>query len=372
MRLLYFSRDYTTHDYRFLSKLGESDLEVFYLRLEDDHIEYENRPIPQGINNIDWQGGIKPTRGIEDWLELLPGYESVLSEIQPDIVHAGPVQSCGYLTALTDFHPFVMASWGSDILIDSDRDEKWRKVTYYSLDRSDMLLCDCQAVRNKTQQLISYSDDQIIQFPWGIDLQKFNKRDGNSALREELGWQKNFVILSTRSWEKIYGIDVLLKSFFLSLRQNSNLRLILLGDGSLQPDIKKFIGKHNLNDCILMPGIIPQELLPAYYRASDLYMSCTMSDGTSISLLEALATGLPVSVSDTPGNREWIEPNSNGWLSTSIDPKAFSDSILLAVNLSAADRDQISQKNQQLAIDRANWDKNFDKLLTAYDQLLSH
>jgi len=56
-RILYFSRDYTPHDHRFLSVLAESPYEVAYLRLEDNGQLLEKRPLPAKVTEIRWEGG---------------------------------------------------------------------------------------------------------------------------------------------------------------------------------------------------------------------------------------------------------------------------------------------------------------------------
>src|SRR5574341_2507154 len=160
MRVLYFSRDYTTHDRRFLSKLAASQHEVLFLRLEDDGIAYEERSRPEKIHQVEWRGGKQRYNTLEAWLRLMPDFESVLDGVRPDLVHAGPVQSCGFMTAVAGFHPFLVMSWGSDILVDADRDAMRRWITIYTLKRSDMLLCDCQAVRHKVEQLVPYTDER--------------------------------------------------------------------------------------------------------------------------------------------------------------------------------------------------------------------
>ena len=106
MRILYFSRDYTTHDRRFLLKLAASRHEIWYLRLENDGMAYEQRPLPEGIHCVEWIGGRQPYRTPEEWFRLMPAFESVLERIAPTLVHAGPVQSCGFMTAISGFRPF--------------------------------------------------------------------------------------------------------------------------------------------------------------------------------------------------------------------------------------------------------------------------
>jgi len=369
MRILYFSRDYTTHDRRFLVKLAESSHEVWFLRLENDGILYEERPLPERIHQVNWRGGQQPNNTLETWLHLIPDFESVLDRIRPDLVHAGPVQSCGFMTALAGFRPFLVMSWGSDILVDGDRDEMWRWITRYTIKHSDMLLCDCQAVRLKVQQFVPYSYERIVQLPWGIDLHQFSLGVDSLRLRSRMGWENSFVILSTRSWEQIYGIDILLDAFRRAYAQNSGLRLMLLGDGSLAPRVQRFIADHGLTDVVYRPGMVSHEQLPGYFRAADLYLSCTYSDGTSISLLEAMATGLPVVVTDGPANWEWVLPGVNGWLAPVGDCEAFAQALLQASGMKQIERARISQQNRQVAEERANWGVNFAKLLAAYDQI---
>ena len=152
MRILYFSRDYTTHDRRFLAKISQHH-EVFFLRLEDDGIAHEKRLVPDGVNVVPgFASGVRSTTP-ESRLRLMPEYQDVIEQIRPDLIHAGPVQSCGFMTALSGFHPFLLTSWGSDILVDADRDAFWRWMTRLALDHSDMFFCDCAEVSARAREI---------------------------------------------------------------------------------------------------------------------------------------------------------------------------------------------------------------------------
>ena len=70
MRIIYFSRDYTTHDHRFLTALAKTDHQVFYLRLEGGKQTLEDRPLPPGIEPVQWAGGNQPAR-LKDGFRLL-------------------------------------------------------------------------------------------------------------------------------------------------------------------------------------------------------------------------------------------------------------------------------------------------------------
>jgi len=369
MRVLYFSRDYTTHDYQFLLELGKTKNNIFYLRLENDGIPYESRSLPEGIHYVEWKGGKKKERHIIDWLNLMLDFDNVISKIKPDLIHAGPVQSCGFMTSLSNFKPFLLMSWGSDILVDSKRNKCWKWITRYTLEHSDVLLCDSQIVREKVKEIMPYEDNRIIQFPWGVDLQQFSPGKDKLGLRKIKNWKDSFIVISTRTWEKIYGVDTLLKAFCHAYNNNSKLRLILLGTGSMSDEIDNIIENNNLIDVVYRPGQVLHSELPEYFRSADLYMSCSSCDGTSISMLEAMATGLPILVSDLPGNREWIRPGENGWLASEGNVESFKKLLIYISHLEEKERKKISSLNRNIVKERADWNKNFHKLFDAYDIL---
>jgi L-malate glycosyltransferase len=368
-RVLYFSRDYSTHDHRFLTALEKTGLEIYYLRLESRGHALEDRPLPPTVEQVQWVGGDRPVR-LKDGLRLLLDFKKVLKKINPDLVHAGPIQTAALLVALTGFKPLVSMSWGYDLLVDAQKNISWAWATQYALQHSSVMIGDCQTVR---QTAVSYgmSQDRIVTFPWGVDLQHFSPgKDGQQDPAQEfharLGWGKDtFVLLSTRSWELIYGVDILAEAFVLAARQHPELRLMMLGNGSLAARLHQIFMRGEVADFVVYPGQVKQAELPKYYRAADLYVSASHSDGTSISMLEALACGCPVLLSDIPGNMEWVKPGEQGWLfhdGNALDlaekmVKAIENQKLLAV---------MRREARCLAEKRADWNKNSQEILSAY------
>ncbi|WP_322807816.1 glycosyltransferase family 4 protein [Thermanaerothrix sp.] len=362
-RVLYFSRDYTPHDHRFLSALAATNHQVYYLRLERGARQLEDRPLPEGVTYVPWAGGLKPFT----WAAmpaLLRDFQRVLGEIKPDLIHAGPVQTAAFLAALSGFHPLVVMSWGSDLLRDAFRNRWWRWITTFTLRRATVLVGDCRAVQDMA---ISFGmpAERIVLFPWGVDLRHFSPGE-DDGLRERRGWQDAFVLLSLRSWEPIYGLDVVVRAFAEVAHDLPEVRLFLLGGGSQAPLIQRLLYENDLLDRVYLGGQVGYQRLPSFYRAADLYLSASHSDGSSVSLMEALACGLPAVVSDIPGNREWVVPGVHGWLFPDGDAHALADRIREAY----ARRDALVEMRRQaryLAEERANWEKNFARLLQAYD-----
>jgi glycosyltransferase involved in cell wall biosynthesis len=356
-RILYFTRDYTPHDHRFLSALVKAGLEVFYLRLERRGHSLEDRPLPPEVHPVQWAGGRGPAR-FRDGLHLLSDLKRVIRQIQPDLIQAGPLQTAAFLVALTGFRPLVSMSWGYDLLLDAQRNFLWRWVTRFTLSHSAVMVGDCETIR---RQSVAHGmpDERIVTFPWGIDLEQFTSP---TVMVER---SDKFILLSTRGWEPVYGVEVLAKAFVQSARQRADLRLVMLGNGSQAGLLKSIFRQGGVLDRVEFPGQVKQAELPDYYRSADLYVSASHSDGTSISLLEAMACGLPAVVSDIPGNREWVQPGLHGWWFPDGDVQALSAVILGA----AGDRQRLVEMGRaarRQAEQRADWKKNFPRLLDAY------
>jgi glycosyltransferase involved in cell wall biosynthesis len=371
MRILYFSRTYTTHDRRFLAEMAAAEHETWYLRLETSKVQYESLPAPDGVRSLAPLAGNDPAPSPEQWIRLAPRLEKAIAMVAPDVIHAGPIQSCAFLTALAGFHPLLAMSWGSDILVDAARDEFWDWMTRYTLSRTDMLISDCAEVSDTARRLGGLSAGQIRQFPWGVDLERFRAGQDALGFHQSDGWGDSVVVLSTRSWEPDYGTMHLLEGFRLALEEAPALRLVLLGAGSQQAEAMEFISRHQLGQRIRIGGLVPTAQLPDFFRSADIYASCARSDGSSISLLEAMATGLPVIVTDRASNREWIADESQGLLAPFGDAAAIAACLVRLARLSPEQRRRMGERNRAVAEQRADWKQNARVLMGIYPDLLS-
>ncbi len=363
MRLIYFSFDYTPHDYRFLSSLAESGHEVFYVRLRRPTRDLEDRSLPPAIEQVRWEGETEQFRW-QDLPQKVRAFRTLWRRINPQLVHAGPIQTCALIAALAGTHPLLTMSWGFDLMEDAERNVWWRWATRYTLCHSTFFVSDAEVTRRKAIAFGMRAERTLV-FPWGVDLERFSPPAARFPA-------EHYNLLCNRRWEPRYGVDVLVRAFVRLAREREDVSLLLLGSGSQAPLFHRLLREGGVWDRVHMPGYISQNELPSWYRRAHLFISPSHVDGSSVSLMEALACGLPVIVSDIPANREWVETGKNGWLFPDGDDEALYQTLRQALTTHPLRLKELGQAGRLIAESRADWRKNFATLLQAYELTLAH
>jgi glycosyltransferase involved in cell wall biosynthesis len=369
MRIIYFSKSYTPHDYRFLSSLAKTEHEIFFLQLEATKRQTEDRPVPENVQQILWAGGQREFRW-RDVPRLTFDLRRVIKEIKPDLIHAGPIQNCAFLIALNGFRHLLTMSWGYDLVMDADKSWWMRQVTSYTLRRSAFFTSDANVSRDKAVAF-GMNPEKTVLFPWGVDIEHFQPKGAEGKKRKaEPKNRKSITLFCSRTWESIYGVDVLAKAFVKVATVDPNVNLILLGGGSQARHIRQILIRGGVMERVHFGGQVGQRDLPRWYHMADIYISPSHVDGTSVTLLEALASGLPCLVSDIPGNKDWIEDGVNGWLFHDGDVDDLAEKILNAIKNRKSFK-RIGELARKTAEEKADWKKNFGKLLEVYDKVSS-
>ena len=166
MRLLYFTDNNSDHNHRFLDKLAVSGHEVFYLSLAGAPVP--SFWMPRGIHLVESRRTFSRHSPPSELKSFVPELRSILQDLKPDLIQAGAIQSCAYLTALAGFHPMLAMSWGSDILVDADRNKDWADATRVALAGADGFFCDCDTVLHRAQRIVPIAPERVVQFPWGL------------------------------------------------------------------------------------------------------------------------------------------------------------------------------------------------------------
>jgi glycosyltransferase involved in cell wall biosynthesis len=356
MRIIFFSLGYSTHDYRFLKSISESGHEVFFVQLEGNARQVESRSVPENVHQVIWKGGREPFKW-SNLPKLALDFRRVVKEIKPDIIHAGPIQTCAFIAMLSGFRPILTMSWGFDLMDDVHKNKWMEQVTRYVLRRSTFFISDANVTRDMAVKY-GMNPDKTVVFPWGIDLEHFRPSTINRQ-------PPTFTLFCNRSWETRYGVDILARAFVKVARQKENVDLILLGDGSQVHNLRNILQNGGVFERVTFGGQISQMELPRWYHKADLYISPSHVDGSSVSLMEALGCGLPCLVSDIPANKEWIVEDENGWLFRDGDADHLAEKILAAID-QREKLPALGASARRTAESRADWKKNSAVLMNIY------
>lgn len=377
MRIAFLSNGESIHDRRFLSKMveyGHDPILISYfgeklVEVEGVKVYKYNYRRLYGFNRyITPFLGFQFTKKVFSF-QIAHHLRKLLKEIKADILHTNFIHYEGFCGALTGFKPTISMPWGSDILINPETSLYYKLTAKFTLKMADMIVCDCDLVKRKIIELTNYPDQKIITVFCGVNQKIFNTSVSGEEIKERLGVRGKKIILMNRSLKPVYGIEYFIEALPIIIGKAPNVYTILIGDGPTKSDCQLRVKKLGLENHVYFAGSINENEMAKYLNAADIYVSTSLSDGTSVSLIEAMACGLPVIVSDIYGNRDWVRDNYNGLLTEIKNPESIGSAIIKLLN----DPDKMKlfgDRNRKIAKERADWDKEFEKLDKVYIQLL--
>jgi glycosyltransferase involved in cell wall biosynthesis len=290
---------------------------------------------------------------------------------QPDILHAHRVSSAGWLGAFSGFHPFVVTSWGSDLLYHPDRSRVASRLVNYVLIRADRITTDSHALRRRAIEFGAEPDlTEVIQF--GVDSSKFHPGMETIQLRQQLDTGSSQIVLSSRAIAPIYNIDVIIQSIPVVLSMHPDT-IFIFKKYNVDPDYKARLDAQiielGISNHVRWVGPAENEQeIARLYCLSDVVVSIPSSDSTPSSLLEAMACARPVIVSDLPSLHEWITEGKNGYFVPVRDPDSLADALCTTLkdstNLTA-----IGSNNRSAIMERADYHTEMQKVETIYYEL---
>lgn len=94
--------------------------------------------------------------------------------------------------------------------------------------------------------------------------------------------------------------------------QGIDITLDLVGSGDAEGEYRELVKELQIEDLVKFQGYIPREEIPVYYSQAHVFVLPSYNEGMSVATLEAMACGLPVIVSRTPGTEELVREGENG------------------------------------------------------------
>ncbi len=179
--------------------------------------------------------------------------------------------------------------------------------------------------------------ERIFSIVNGVDNDFFfkNSRLSNEekkTLKDSLGLPSGQVVLFVGQLIKRKGILILLEAFRLLRKSGVTVSLLIVGTGQLEKDVKEFADKYSDNS-ICLTGHVEMKDLPKYYGIADIFILPSLEEVWGYVVNEAMASGLPVIVSDVVGAAdEIVDDGKTGIIVPTGSAKALADAIRMLID----------------------------------------
>ncbi|RAU21858.1 hypothetical protein CU669_11170 [Paramagnetospirillum kuznetsovii] len=228
-----------------------------------------------------------------------------------DAVHVHYAAGYGaWLAGACGRAPLVVSVMGGDILADEQMGqnvlERW--LTRSLLRRADLVTSKSAELTNHLTR-IGVAPQRILPLVWGVDETLFRRRDA-TALRTRMGLAPTArVVLSPRALRPFYNIHVIVDAFAAMATASPDAVLVITeyqADADYREMLRRRIESAGLADRVHFVGKVEIDEMADYYSLAEMVVSIPASDGIPQSLLEALACGVPVILSDLQCYHEWV------------------------------------------------------------------
>lgn len=294
----------------------------------------------------------------------------IVKTTSPDVVHVHSASIYGLVGALVGFHPLVVTTWGSDVLV-GGKSFLRKFIVKYILRKGDVITCDAYHMID-AMTLLGVEREKIKLIYFGVDTKRFypfKKKD--ESLREKLMIESSPSIISLRTFNPVYDIETLLKAVPLVLSQASDAKFVLVGTGPLEESLKKLAGELGIMDSVRFVGRIPNEELQAYLNSADIYVSTALSDaGIAASTAEAMACELPVVVTDSGENVKWVKDGEGGFIVPVKSPEILAERIIYLIKNEQL-RAAFGKVNRKVIEERNDYYKEMAKMEEVYKGMIA-
>lgn len=245
----------------------------------------------------------------------------------------------------------VGLSWGFD-LADSDHDD----LTW--LPHLDHLIVDSPVTRTIAESH-GVAPSRISELPWGVDLAHFTPEGPRRDLTQLGVPPDTYTVVSLRAHEPLYRVADIIDAWAIVQSELPGSILVVGNDGSQTEELMGRAQELGIDPFVRFLGRIPEADLAPLLRAVDAYVSTSPIDGTSVTLLQAMACQTPVVVTDTPGNRAWITHGVSGRLFPASDTQGLAAQLVDTLAHSSTDtRGAMVHAARDEVVRRADWRTN--------------
>lgn len=310
---------------------------------------------------------IQPGHSSVGWFSALPRVRALTRQLQPDLVHGHYITSSGLWAAASGHPRVVLTAWGSDILLTPQKNALWRTLTQWTLRRARLITADSDDVLQAIARYQPKAD--LHEVSWGADTDRF-------APPQEARPGEPVHCVSLRAWEPNYQIDRIIDAYAQAKQAEPQQlgALHLLGGGSMEAGLRNQVQRLGLVQDVVFHGRLNEEAMLAVMQRCAVSISLPLSDATSVSLLESMACGLAMLVSDLPANRQWVNELGGRMVDArdaTRDTPRITQALLQLVRAGESALAAMGSHNRALVEARASRRVEMDKMFALYQRCLA-
>lgn len=230
--------------------------------------------------------------------------------------------------------------------------------------------CDYVVVVTEENKRVLYSDGVVPENKLKVvynGILEIEPQYTRHSARKKIGISEDtFLIVTVSRLDKPKDPLTLVRGFREICKEKKNLRLAIVGDGTLKPMIVDELTKNGLINNVLMPGFVND--VDVYLAAADVFCLATEKEGLPIAILEAMKYSLPIVASSVDGIPEQVKNGWNGYLIPVNDDQTFFDKIRVLYT-DQKQRAILGRNSRKFLEDKFTAQANYDGLVALYDAI---
>ena len=250
-----------------------------------------------------------------------------------EFIHAHGMATSALLADAARDVPFSASAWGSDIYIMPEKYSYIRPLMAGAIRHAAFIQAESHISARRLEEIEASSSEKLFVSTWGVDTNSFKPGQRTDTVNRILGCSECEYILSFRALEPLYRIDAIIRAFVAAQgKLPDDLKLVIGSDGSEKPQLQQLIHELHQDEKVVLTGYVDSETKRSLLASASLYVQYPTSDGVSISMLEAMSSGLPLVASDVGETRVLLTDRVNGILVNPNSVSALEEAIVELMN----------------------------------------
>jgi len=290
-----------------------------------------------------------------------------------DLLHAHwaiPTGLIGAWDARKSGIPLVVSTHGSDLLV-WGRKPILRSLLRWTLQQARICTANSEPMLRLTKKLGGNTLAESLVFETGVDIAQFFPPRDISEAKKAVGLDAgDRHLLFVGNLTEAKGIDVALKALALLQNEDRRVKLLVIGQGKAAAALADLANKLHVHPEVQFLGARPHDHLPPFFRAADIFLLPSRSEGMGIVLLEAAASGKPAVGTAVGGIPTIIRDGETGFVVAPDDPRSLAEKVKVLLQNPQL-RAEMGQRARELAEIEFSREKQIAKILAVYEYAMS-